>query len=87
MASKLTPLGVTTREVVRDLIKSQKILKRALKAGWIKPVVGGGAGCRAIFDYKHVVALWERIKKGEQPPLLPCELSARKNGGNEGSAQ
>ncbi len=78
MATKLIPLGVTTREVIRDLVKSQKTFKRAIHAEWIKPTIGGGKGCRAIWDYKEVCALWQRIKKEGEPPLLPCEIKARK---------
>jgi predicted DNA-binding WGR domain protein len=73
MPPKLPPIAVTQAEAI-DLIKSEKIFKRALRAGWIKPVVQGGLGRASIFDYGDIVRLWERLKTGEFPPKLPSEL-------------
>jgi hypothetical protein len=78
MSSQLLPLGITTRQVI-ELIGSSKLLKRALAAkGWLKPVIQGGRGCSSIFDYQDVLKFWERLKTGERPPLLACEIKTRK---------
>jgi len=66
------PLAITQQEAIK-LLRAPKIFKRALAAGWIKPVIQGGQGRRSLFDYQDILKLWERLKQGEQPPLLPCE--------------
>jgi len=69
----LPPLAVTQTEAIA-LIRSPKIFKRALAAGWIIPVIQGGLGRRSLFDYGDVVKLWERLQTGEVPPKLRCEI-------------
>jgi hypothetical protein len=65
-------LGWLTHEVIAR-IRNPKLLKRALYWEWITPMVQGGLGRRSLFDIPDVLALWERFKRGEFPPLLPCE--------------
>jgi hypothetical protein len=69
--------GMTTRDVIAS-IRSQKLLKRSLRAKWIVPVIQGGRGKTSIFDAADVKKLWRRFKAKKFPPLLPCELRARK---------
>lgn len=77
---KLSPLAVTQAEAI-ELLRSPKLLKRALKAGWIKPVIQGGLGRNSLFDYEDVVRLWKRFKDEKvTPPLLPCERNQKKEG-------
>ena len=66
------PLGVTQDEAIA-LLKSQKIFKRAIHAGWIEPVIQGGLGRTSVFDYGDLLKLWERLRRKEFPPKLPSE--------------
>src|SRR5690606_5414434 len=66
------PLGVTQDEAIA-LLKSQKIFKRALHAGWIRPVIQGGLGRTSVFDYGDLLKLWARLYAKEFPPKLPSE--------------
>lgn len=75
MHDYIEPFGVTTKQLL-TLIPSPKILKRALAACWIKPAVQGGKGKSSIYDYTDAKALWDKIKAGNQPPFLPCEVRA-----------
>ena len=68
----LPVLAVTQKEAI-IIICSQKIFRRALHHGWIKPVIQGGRGKASLFNFEDVRALWARIDAGEEPPLLPCE--------------
>lgn len=72
---KAWPL-ITQRELESEVIKSPKIVKRALKAGWIKPLVQGGRGRQSLFLPSMVDSLILRLSKGQMPPLLPCERRA-----------
>jgi len=50
------------------LYGSAKLARRVVAAGWLKPVVA--AHRCVIYDRIDVEAVWNRIKKGEQPPRL-----------------
>ena len=60
-------LGVHAKELPM-LYGSAKLARRVVAAGWLKPVVA--AHRCVIYDRIDVEAVWNRIKKGEQPPRL-----------------
>jgi len=64
---------VFTQKEAMELLKMPKIFKRALRAGWIKPIIQGGRGRRSIFDAQDVLDLVARLKI-EKPPKLPSEV-------------
>jgi hypothetical protein len=63
---------VTQRQLEREIVKSPRIVKRALAARWITPIVQGGLGRRSLFLPSSIDALIERLQR-EVPPLMPCE--------------
>ncbi len=63
---------VTQRQLEQEIIKSPRIVKRALAARWIKPLVQGGLGRRSLFLPSSVDALIARLQL-EAPPLMPSE--------------
>jgi hypothetical protein len=75
-------------EPIRFFVRSQKakaafdsprLFQRMLFHGWFKPVVQGGPGKSSLFNAEDLQAAAERIKTGEQPPLLPCESRRQRN--------
>ncbi len=49
-----------------------------IAGGWITVVRRGSPGREALYDYESAKAAFERLKRGEQPPLLPCEIRRRR---------
>lgn len=73
-------------EPLRFFVRSQKakaafdsprLFQRMLFHGWIAPVVQGGPGKSSLFNAGDLKVAAERIRAGEQPPLLPCEMRRR----------
>jgi hypothetical protein len=64
---------VTQSELMDNIIKSPKIVKRALYAKWIAPLIQGGKGKQSLFTPSSIDSLIYKLKT-EQPPLLPCEM-------------
>ena len=58
---------------------SPRLFQRMLHHGWIKPVVQGGPGKSSLFSADELRTAAERIRTGEQPPLLPCERRRQRN--------
>ena len=75
MGASVQKLGFTTAEAILA-IGSQKLFRRALVAGWIKPHVTTGAGGVSLYSWGSIEALWARLGQ-ETPPLLPCEIAAK----------
>jgi hypothetical protein len=69
---ELAPFQIT-RRTLEHLFSSPRLVQRLLAAGWILTVRPGKAGCEALFDYQSAAAAYDRLKNGEQPPLLRCE--------------
>ena len=67
---------VIQNELMNNIIRSPKIVKRALYWGWIKPIVQGGKGKQSLFTPSSISILICRLKK-EQPPLLPCDITKK----------
>jgi hypothetical protein len=44
-----------------------------IAAGWIKVVRKGKPGREALYDYESAARSFQRLKDGEEPPLLACE--------------
>lgn len=69
---------VTRRELFR-LFASPRLAQRMIATGWITAVRQGGPGRETLFDYKTTITAYERLRRGEQPPRLPCEIRRRKS--------
>lgn len=67
---------VTQRQLIAEIVRSQKIVKRAIAARWITPLVKGGRGRQSLYLPSEVSNLINRLKTGERPPLLRCEVFA-----------
>ena len=70
-----------------NYVGSQKLLQRSVKGKWIAPVWGAGRGGRNLFDVVDLDQVVERLKRGERPPLLECEIRALKARQNKGVAK
>jgi hypothetical protein len=72
----LEPFAVTRKQLFQ-LFSSPRMVQRMMAAGWIARVRNGRSGRAALFDYSSAVAAYERFKRGEEPPLLPCEVKRK----------
>src|SRR5271165_6680884 len=73
----VTPFQITNRQL-NSLFNSPKSVSRMVAAGWIETVRKGKPGRESLFDFQSAVWAYERLKAGEEPPLLPSE---QKRGG------
>ena len=69
---------VTQTELMDKIIRSPKIVKRAIYWEWVKPIVQGGKGKQSLFTPSSISIFIYRLKT-EQPPLLPCEVIKKSN--------
>lgn len=61
---------VTRREIILR-IKSEREVQRLIAGKWLLPCRNGPYGLFDSVDVDRVVA---RLRRGELPPLLPCEI-------------
>jgi len=62
-----------TRTQLEWLFSSPKLVQRMRYAGWIVVTRPGKPGRETLFDYSSAMGAYERLRNGEQPPLLPSE--------------
>lgn len=67
------PLLIRRRELDK-VFASPRLVQRMLKAGWFTVIVQGGRGCDTLIDHASILVAFNRLKLGELPPLLPCEI-------------
>lgn len=72
----IEPFAVTKREAMR-LVGMPKLVQRWLFHGWVIVVRQGGRGCETMIDFESLENAYNRLKKGEQPPLLPSEIKSK----------
>ena len=63
---------------VAAVFGSVEIFKRVRHAGWIKPVVQQKR--LTLFDAGDVALVWQRIRAGELPPMIPRKTLGRTEG-------
>jgi hypothetical protein len=68
---------VNTREAISRLGGSQKLFRRSLACGWLRPSYCGTHGTPNLFRSVALDNLILRIDRGDRPPLLPSELSQK----------
>ena len=69
---------LVTRKSLFTIFGSPRLAQRMIAAGWITTVRCGSPGRETLFDYASAKNAFERLKNGEHPPPLPCELRGRK---------
>jgi hypothetical protein len=72
-AGSIEPLAIS-KEQAFQIIGMPKILQRWLHHRWVEIVRQGGRGCRTIIDYQSLKVAYNRLRAGEEPPLLPSEI-------------
>lgn len=66
-------LNLTSREVVHA-IGSPRLFQRLRHHGWLQPLFPSRD---PLFPLVRVLAVQQRLERGEIPPLLPCEIRQR----------
>jgi hypothetical protein len=83
--SQIEPLAVT-RQRACELVASSKLVQRWLywtrhaespEKGWLQIVRSGGRGTETLIDYASLKAAYDRYRKGDEPPVLPCERRSK----------
>jgi hypothetical protein len=74
---KVDPFLVN-RKTLFTIFGSPRLAQRMIAAGWITVVRRGGPGRETLFDRESANVAFERLKGGEEPPLLACETRGRK---------
>jgi len=69
---------MVTRKILFTIFSSPRLVMRMIAAGWVVEVRRGGPGREALFDFQSAQDAYARLKRGEEPPLLPCEIRRRK---------
>jgi hypothetical protein len=70
------PFQVTRADLLRKFA-SPRLVQQMIAAGWLTVVRKGKPGRETLFDYESAVLAYDRLKRGEEPPLLPCETKYR----------
>ncbi len=76
--------GLCNKHDLRNAFRSPRLIQRMAHANWFEIVVQGKPGRATLYSRESVDRALLRIKNGERPPMLPCELRQRK--GNGGAA-
>jgi hypothetical protein len=69
---------LVTRKSLFTLFGSPRLAQRLIQAGWIAVVRRGSPGRETLFDYESAKGAFQRLKRGEEPPLLACETRRQK---------
>ncbi len=51
--------------------------KGRCESPWLEIVEEGQRGRETVIDYASLVAAYERYKKGDRPPPMPCEVRSK----------
>jgi hypothetical protein len=72
----LAPFTITKRQL-HGLFNSPRLVQRMIAAKWIDVVRAGKPGRESLFDYGSAAKAYDRLKSGEEPGLLACELMSK----------
>lgn len=67
------PPFLVTRRTLDQLFGSPRLVQRMIASSWLEVVRQGGPGRKTLFSFESSQRAFERLKAGEEPPLLPCE--------------
>jgi hypothetical protein len=73
MKSYMPEPFIVLRRDLFEMFGSPRLAQRIIHAGWIEIVRRGKPGRETLFDFHSAKGAYERLKRGEDPPLLPCE--------------
>ena len=65
---------LVTRRTLNQIFASPRLVQRMLVAGWFEIVRAGGPGRETLYDFDSARRAFARLKAGEEPPLLRCEV-------------